>query len=38
MMNNMSHQWSGGTGQIGAPGYENASEMIWTFFKNQSGL
>lgn len=38
MMNNMNHQWSGGAGLIGAPGYENASEMIWKFFKDQSGL
>ena len=37
MMNNMNHQWAGGTGLIGAPGYENASEMIWKFFKDQSG-
>lgn len=32
------YQWAGGTGLIGAPGYENASEMIWKFFKDQSGL
>jgi polyhydroxybutyrate depolymerase len=38
MMNGMNHQWAGGTGLIGAPTYENASEMIWTFFKKQSGL
>ncbi len=38
MMSDMPHQWSGGTGLIGAPGYENASEMMWTFFKEQSGL
>lgn len=38
MMNNMNHQWSGGSGLIGAPNYENASEMIWAFFKSQSGL
>jgi hypothetical protein len=38
MMNGMSHQWSGGAAPIGAPGYENASEMIWKFFKEQLGL
>jgi poly(3-hydroxybutyrate) depolymerase len=38
MMNGMNHQWAGGAGAIGAPNYENASEMIWTFFKDQSGL
>lgn len=32
------HQWSGGSGLIGAPGTESASEMIWTFFKEQTGL
>jgi polyhydroxybutyrate depolymerase len=37
MMNGMSHQWSGGAAPIGAPAYENASEMIWKFFKEQSG-
>ncbi len=32
------HQWSGGSGLIGATGTESASELIWKFFKEQSGL
>jgi hypothetical protein len=35
MMNGMSHQWSGCAAPIGAPAYENASEIIWQFFKEQ---
>ena len=38
MVDGMNHQWSGGTGLIGAPNSENASEMIWKFFKDQHGL
>lgn len=39
MVDGMNHQWSGGASPpIGAPNSENESEMIWKFFKDQSGL